>query len=74
MKNLNCLTNDIRYRTFKTIFRISSKRSTTHKGTYPFYINCLNGFCTASARYKHSEHCSSNGHVKVKMLSEKKNV
>ena len=28
-------------------------------------MNCLNGFRTASARDKHYEYCSSNGHVKV---------
>ena len=30
----------------------------------------VNGFCTASARDKHYEYCSSNGYVKVKMPSE----
>ena len=34
-------------------------------------MNCLNGFHTGSARDKHYEYCSSNGHVKVKMSSEK---
>ena len=34
-------------------------------------MNCLNGFRTESARDKHYEYCSSNGHVKVKMPSEK---
>ena len=34
-------------------------------------MNCLNGFRTKSARDKHYEYCSSNGHVKVKMPSEK---
>ena len=33
-------------------------------------MNCLNGFQTASARVKHYEYCSSNGHVKVNMPAE----
>ena len=31
----------------------------------------MDGFRTASARDKHYEYCSSNGHVKVKMPTEK---
>ena len=38
---------------------------------YHFCMNYLNGFRTESARGKHYEYCSSNGHVKVKMLTEK---
>ena len=34
-------------------------------------MNCLNGFRTESARNKYYEYCSSNGHVKVKMSTEK---
>ena len=34
-------------------------------------MNYLNGFWTASARDKHYEYCSSTGHVKVKISSEK---
>ena len=34
-------------------------------------MNCLNGFWIASARDKHYEYCSSNGHVKVNMPTEK---
>ena len=33
-------------------------------------MNCLNGFRTASARDKHYEYCSSNGHVKINMPTE----
>ena len=33
-------------------------------------MNCVNGFRTASARDKHYEYCSSNGHVKVNMPTE----
>ena len=34
-------------------------------------MNYLNGFWTESARDKHYEYCNSNGHVKVKMPTEK---
>ena len=34
-------------------------------------MNCLNGFRTASARDKHYEYYSNNGHVKVNMPTEK---
>ena len=34
-------------------------------------MNCLNRFRTASARDKHYGYCTSNGHVKVKIPSEK---
>ena len=34
-------------------------------------MNCLNGFWKASARDKHYEYCSSNGHIKVNMPTEK---
>ena len=36
-------------------------------------MNCLNGFRTGSARDKHYEYCSSNGHAKVNMPSEEEN-
>ena len=36
-------------------------------------MNCVNGFCTAWARNKHYGYCSSNGHGKVKITSEKEN-
>ena len=36
-----------------------------------YCMNGLNGFRTESARDKHYEYCSSNGHVKVKMPTEK---
>ena len=42
-----------------------------HKGAYHFCMNCLNGFRTESARDKHYEYCSSNGHVKIKIPTEK---
>ena len=34
-------------------------------------MNCLNSFRTESARDTHYEYCSNNGHVKVKMPTEK---
>ena len=34
-------------------------------GVNHFCMNCLNGFRTESARDKHYEFCSSNGHVKA---------
>ena len=33
-------------------------------------MNCLNGFRRESARDKHYQYCSNNGHVKVKMPAE----
>ena len=45
----------------------------THKGAYHFCMNCFNGFRTASARDKHHEYCSSNGHVKVNIPTGEKN-
>ena len=34
-------------------------------------MNCLNGFRTLSSKDKHYEYYSSNGHVKIKIPSEK---
>ena len=59
------------YTAIKTISRLLKSLNATHKGAYHFCMNCLNGFWTASARDKHYEYCSSNGHVKVKMPTEK---
>ena len=58
------------YTTIKSISRLLKSLNATHKGAYHFRINCLNGFRTASARDKHYEYCSSNGHVKVNMPIE----
>ena len=60
------------YTAIKNISRLLKSLNATHKGAYHFCMNCLNSFRTASARDKHYEYCSSNGHVKVKMPSEKK--
>ena len=59
------------YTTIKGISRLLKSLHATHKGAYHFFMNCLNGFRTESARDKHYEFCSSNGHVSVKMPSEK---
>ena len=58
------------YTAINNISRLFKSLSATHKGAYHFCMNCLDGFRTASARDKHYEYCSSNGHVKVKMPSE----
>ena len=55
----------------KSISRLLKSLNATHKGAYHFCMNCLNGFQTESARDKHYEYCSSNGHVKVQMPTEK---
>ena len=57
--------------TIKSISRLLSKLNGKTRRTYHFCMNCLNGFRTESARDKHYEYCSSNGHVKVKMPTEK---
>ena len=59
------------YTAIKNISRLLSKLNGKTKRAYHFCINCLNGFRTASARDKHYEYCSSNGHVKVNMPTGK---
>ena len=59
------------YTAIKGISRLLKSLNATHKGAYHFCMNCLNGFRTGSARDKRYEYCSSNGHVKVKMPTEK---
>ena len=59
------------YNAIKSISRLLKSLNATRKGEYHFCMNCLNGFRTESARDKHYEYCSSNGHVKVKMPIEK---
>ena len=58
------------YTSMKGISRLLKSLNSTHKGAYHFCMNCLNSFRTESARDKHYEYCSSNGHVKFKMPSE----
>ena len=59
------------YTAIKGISRLLKSLNASHKGAYHFCMDCLNGFQTESARDKHYEYCSSNGHVKVKMPTEK---
>ena len=59
------------YIAIKSISRLLKSLNPTHKGAYQFCMSCLNGFWTASARDKHYEYCSSNGHVKVNMPTGK---
>ena len=59
------------YTAIKSISRLLKSLSATHKGAYHVCMNWLNGFWTESERNKHFECCSNNGHVKVKMPSEK---
>ena len=76
-KQVNLLTivdGEERHHTaIKSISRLLKSLNTTHKGAYHFCKNCLNGFQTASVRDKHYGYCSSNGHIKVNMPTEKKN-
>ena len=59
------------YTMIKGISRLLSKLDGKTRRTYHFCMNCLNGFRKASARDKYYEYCSSNGHVKVNMPTEK---
>ena len=60
------------YTAIKSISRLLSKLKRKTKRVYHFCMNCLNSFRTESARDKHYEYCSSKGHVKVNMPTEKK--
>ena len=59
------------YTAIKGMSRLLKSLNATHKGAYHFCMNHLNGFQRDSARDKHYEYCSNNGHVKVKMPTEK---
>ena len=59
------------YTTVKSISRLLSKLNGKTRRAYHFCMNCLNVFGKALARDKHYEYCSSNGHVKVNMPTEK---
>ena len=58
------------YTAIKSISRILSKLNGKTKRAFHFCMNCLNGLRTKSARDKHYEYYSSNGHVKVNMLTK----
>ena len=59
------------YTAIKNISRLLSKLNGKTQHAYHYCMNCLNGFSTASAKDRHYEYCSSNGHGKVKMPSGK---
>ena len=59
------------YTAIKSISRLLMFLNATHKGAYHFCMNCHKGFRTESARDKHYEYCCSNGHVKVRIPTEK---
>ena len=59
------------YTAIKNISRLLLKLNGKTQHAYHYCMNCLNGFQTESARDKHCEYCSSNGHIKVKMPTEK---
>ena len=59
------------YTAIKNISRLLLKLNGKTQHVYHYCINCLNGFRTGSARDKYYEYCSSNGHVNVKMPTEK---
>ena len=59
------------YTAIKNISRLLSKLNGKTQHTYHYCMNCLNGFRTESVRDKHYEYCSSSGHIKVKMSTEK---
>ena len=60
------------YTAIKNIPRLLSKLNGKTRRAYHYCMNCLNGFWLGSARGKHYECCSSNGHVKVNMPTEEK--
>ena len=59
------------YTAIKDISKLLSKLNRKTKRPYHYCMNCFNGFRKVSARDKHYKYCSSNGHVKVKMPTEK---
>ena len=58
------------YTAINNISRLLSRLSGKTRRAYHYCMNCLNGFQTASAKDKHYEYCSSNGHIKVNMPTE----
>ena len=59
------------YTAIKSIFRLFLKLGGKTRRAYHCCMNCLNDFREESARDKHYEYCSSNGHDKAKMPTEK---
>ena len=60
------------YTAINNISKLLSNLNGKTRRAYHFCMNCLNGFRKASARDKHYGYCSSNGHVKLNMPTEKK--
>ena len=58
------------YTTIKSISTLLSKLNRKTKRKFHYCMNCFNGFRTKSASDRHYEYYSSNGHVKVNMLTE----
>ena len=58
------------YTKIRSISRLLSRLNGKTKRVYHYCMNCLNDFQAASARDKHYEYSSSNGHVKVNMPAE----
>ena len=56
------------YTAIKSISRLLSKLNGRTRLAYHYCINCLNGFRTVSARDKHYDYCSRNGHVRRKIV------
>ena len=59
------------YTAIKSMSRLLKSLNATQIGAYHFCMNSLNGFWIESAKDKHYEYYSSNGHVKVKLPTEK---
>ena len=59
------------YTAIKGVSRLLKSLNAIHKGAYHFFMNCFNDFRTEPARGKHCEYCSSDGHVKANMPTEK---
>ena len=73
IKQVNLEDGETRhYTAIENISRFLSKLNGKTRRAYHFFMNCLNGFQTESARDKHYEHGSSNGDVKVNMPTEEK--
>ena len=58
------------YTAIKNISRLLSELNGKTQHAYHYCMNCLHGFQVESARDKHCEYYSSNGHVKVNMPTE----
>ena len=58
------------YIAIKNMSRLLSKLNGKTQHAYHYCINCLNRFRTASARDKHYEFCSNNGHAKVNVPTD----